>query len=340
MSAATAAEAGVGDGVKVSVATSRGEITRAGRDHGDARPGGLAADEFRGLRGTARPWRRSRQPSDGEERGMTARSGLVHLASGSASTSALIDHDPWWLTALKVLFVFLFLMLVTLLMIWAERRVIGRMQQRPGPNRAGKFGLLQSLMDGIKLPLKEDIIPRGVDKMLFVLAPAIAAIPAFISFAIIPVGPVGVDLRPPHAAAAREPAGRRAARARDELDGRLRDRAGRLVVHLALLAARRPAVVGPGDQLRDRDGPVVRARSSCTPGRCRPSQIVAAQAHGAPFHLFGATLHYPSWFAVLLLPVVRDLRDHDGRRDQPAALRPAGGRGRAGRPASTPSTPR
>src|SRR5262252_10200155 len=124
---------------------------------------------------------------------MTAQ--LAALASGRASTpmvssTALIDHDPWWLTAIKVLAVFVFLMLTTLLMIWAERKVIGRMQQRPGPNRAGKFGLLQSLMDGIKLPLKEDIIPRGVDKLLFVLAPAIATIPAFISFAIIPVGPI------------------------------------------------------------------------------------------------------------------------------------------------------
>jgi len=114
----------------------------------------------------------------------------AHLAAGSVPTSALIDNDPWWLLGLKVLIVFAFLMVTTLLMIWAERRVIGRMQQRPGPNRAGKFGLLQSLMDGIKLPLKEDIIPRGVDKLLFVIAPAIALIPAFISFAIIPIGPV------------------------------------------------------------------------------------------------------------------------------------------------------
>ncbi len=86
--------------------------------------------------------------------------------------------------------IFAFLMLGTLFTIWAERRVIGRMQQRPGPNRAGKYGLLQSLMDGIKLALKEDIVPRGVDKLLFVIAPAVSAIPAFISFAIIPFGPI------------------------------------------------------------------------------------------------------------------------------------------------------
>jgi NADH-quinone oxidoreductase subunit H len=121
---------------------------------------------------------------------MTASPSLLQLASASAPTSALIDNDPWWLTAIKVLIAFLFLMLTTLLMIWAERRLIGRMQQRPGPNRAGPFGLLQSLMDGLKLPLKEDIVPRNVDKLLFWLAPAIAVIPAFISIAIIPFGPV------------------------------------------------------------------------------------------------------------------------------------------------------
>src|SRR5258705_13222263 len=80
---------------------------------------------------------------------------------------------------------------MALFLIWAARRVIGRMQQRSGPNRAGPFGLLQSLMDGLKLPLKEDIVPRGVDTLLFWLAPAIAGIPAFISLAIIPFGPEG-----------------------------------------------------------------------------------------------------------------------------------------------------
>ena len=97
--------------------------------------------------------------------------------------------QSWWMILLKVVAIFAFLMLMTLFAIWAERRIIGRMQQRPGPNRAGPFGLLQSLMDGIKLPLKEDIVPRHVDKLLFWLAPAIALVPAFVSFAIIPFGP-------------------------------------------------------------------------------------------------------------------------------------------------------
>ena len=125
----------------------------------------------------------------------------AHVAAGLAAhgsatgtgerpvTIASFYGQPWWMIILKVVVIFLFLMLTTLFAIWAERRVIGRMQQRPGPNRAGPFGLLQSLMDGLKLPLKEDIVPRGVDKLLFWLAPAISVIPAFVSFAIIPFGP-------------------------------------------------------------------------------------------------------------------------------------------------------
>src|SRR5580693_4597189 len=122
-------------------------------------------------------------------------------------------------------------------MIWAERRVIGRMQQRPGPNRAGPFGLLQSLMDGIKLALMEDIIPRGVDKVLFVIAPALSVIPAFISFAIIPFGP-------------------------------------------------EVSIAGVHTPLQLTDLPVA------------VLLVLAMSSMGG----FGIGLHYPSWFAVLLLP--------------------------------------
>ena len=78
-------------------------------------------------------------------------------------TLASFGHDPWWMIILKVAFIFVFLLLMTLFLIWAERRLIGRMQTRPGPNRAGPFGLLQPVADALKLPLKEDIIPLGVD---------------------------------------------------------------------------------------------------------------------------------------------------------------------------------
>lgn len=97
--------------------------------------------------------------------------------------------DPWWLIGGKVVAIFAFLVVTVLMTMWIERRIIGRMQLRVGPNRAGPFGLLQGLADGIKLALKEDIVPRQVDKVVFVLAPVMAAVPAFISFAIIPMGP-------------------------------------------------------------------------------------------------------------------------------------------------------
>jgi NADH-quinone oxidoreductase subunit H len=109
-----------------------------------------------------------------------------------AANPTLADFNQliWWMVLLKVGFVFAFLLLTTIFMIWFERRVIGRMQNRPGPNRAGPFGLLQPIADALKLPLKEDIIPTKVDKLVFVVAPIVSAAPAFISFAIIPWGPM------------------------------------------------------------------------------------------------------------------------------------------------------
>jgi NADH-quinone oxidoreductase subunit H len=97
--------------------------------------------------------------------------------------------DPWWLVLAKALFVFVFLVVMTLFTIWWERRVVARMQHRIGPNRVGPFGLLQSLADGIKLALKEDIIPKAADRVVFILAPIVATIPAFMAFAVIPFGP-------------------------------------------------------------------------------------------------------------------------------------------------------
>jgi len=98
-------------------------------------------------------------------------------------------NDPWWIILIKALAVFVFLMLCVLMMIMADRKVMGRMQQRHGPNRFGPWGLLQSLADGVKLSLKEDLIPRTVDKAVYIAAPMVAAIPAFFAFSVIPVGP-------------------------------------------------------------------------------------------------------------------------------------------------------
>jgi len=117
--------------------------------------------------------------------------GLPRVLAAPAPDPTLSDFNQliWWMVLLKVAIVFLFLLLTTMFMIWAERRVIGRMQSRPGPNRAGPFGLLQPIADALKLPLKEDIIPLGADKLVFVIAPIISAAIAFISFAVIPWGP-------------------------------------------------------------------------------------------------------------------------------------------------------
>ncbi|MBV8541985.1 MAG: NADH-quinone oxidoreductase subunit NuoH [Pseudonocardiales bacterium] len=103
-------------------------------------------------------------------------------------TAALLADNPLWLTVLKVVVIFAFLMVMTLFMIWMERRVVGRMQQRPGPNRVGPFGLLQSLADGLKLAFKEDIQPVLADRWVYVLAPVISTVTAFTAFAVIPLG--------------------------------------------------------------------------------------------------------------------------------------------------------
>jgi NADH-quinone oxidoreductase subunit H len=123
---------------------------------------------------------------------MTARSVEV-VASGvltqGKDTIEGFGQDPVWVILLKALLIFVILVLLTLFNIWWERRVVARMQHRIGPNVHGPFGLLQSLADGVKLALKEDLIPKAADKVVFVLAPAMAVIPAFLAFAVIPFGP-------------------------------------------------------------------------------------------------------------------------------------------------------
>ncbi len=102
-------------------------------------------------------------------------------------------HEIWWIIVIKVVVVFLILVLLTLFTIVAERIVVARMQQRVGPNRVGPRGSLQSLADGIKLMLKEDIIPTLVDKPVYLLAPIMAVVPAFLAFSVVPFGP-GVSI--------------------------------------------------------------------------------------------------------------------------------------------------
>src|SRR3954462_14931187 len=98
-------------------------------------------------------------------------------------------NDDWWVIIIKAVLIFALLVVLTLFNIWFERRVVARMQHRIGPNVHGPFGLLQSLADGVKLALKEDIVPKAADKVVFILAPVIATVPAFVAFSVIPFGP-------------------------------------------------------------------------------------------------------------------------------------------------------
>ena len=95
---------------------------------------------------------------------------------------------PLFIVLLKVLVVFVIGLVATMLMVWFERKAIAGMQNRIGPNKAGPFGLLQTLADGIKLFFKEDLLPERSDKLVFRLAPYLSFVPAFLAFAIIPLG--------------------------------------------------------------------------------------------------------------------------------------------------------
>lgn len=103
-------------------------------------------------------------------------------------TQALLADDPIWLILIKVVGLFALGVVLTLFMINWERKVVGRMQHRPGPNRTGPGGWLQSLADGLKLAFKEDIMPAMADKKVYFIAPVISTIPAFVAFSVIPFG--------------------------------------------------------------------------------------------------------------------------------------------------------
>lgn len=112
----------------------------------------------------------------------------------AAEDLSMFGRDPWWLVLIKAVFCFAFLMVTVLISIVMERKVVGWMQRRIGPNRHGPWGMLQSLADGVKLMLKEDVIVKRADKVIYVLAPVLAAIPAFMAVAVIPFGPAGDEV--------------------------------------------------------------------------------------------------------------------------------------------------
>jgi NADH-quinone oxidoreductase subunit H len=209
--------------------------------------------------------------------------------------------DPWWLVGAKALVIFVFLLLTVLIAVWFERRVIGRMQLRPGPNRAGPFGLLQSLFDGIKGATKEDIVPRGVDKVVFFLAPVMAAAPALVSFSIIPFG--GIVSIGGH-----------------KTPLQLTDLPVAVLLVLAMSSMGVYGFVLAGWSSMSPYSLLGGMRSSAQvisyeiamglsfvavflfAGSLSTSEIVNAQAHGGTYHFLGMTGHFPSWYVVLLFP--------------------------------------
>jgi NADH-quinone oxidoreductase subunit H len=99
-----------------------------------------------------------------------------------------MSWPEFWIVVLRVVLTFVLLMVLTILNVWAERKILADMQSRIGPNRAGPFGVLQTVADGLKLFFKESITPRKVELGMYVLAPFLAVVPAFLIFMMVPWG--------------------------------------------------------------------------------------------------------------------------------------------------------
>ena len=100
------------------------------------------------------------------------------------------------LTALGVLIVIGFVLVIDIFLVWIERKVVARFQDRLGPNRVGPFGLIQPIADVIKLIIKEDTTPSGADKIVFNIAPVLALVAVLLIWAVVPFAPtlVGSEL--------------------------------------------------------------------------------------------------------------------------------------------------
>lgn len=209
--------------------------------------------------------------------------------------------DPWWLVGGKVLAIFGFCVVMALLLIWGERRIIGRMQNRRGPNRHGPFGILQSLADGVKLALKEDIIPTKVDKVIYILAPVLSTVPAFIALSVVPFGPqVTIFGEETHLQLTDLPVGVLVVLATASL--------GVYGIVLGAWASGSPYALlgGLRSSAQVISYEIAMALSFVAvfmfAGTMTTSGVVEAQAGGNTVTLFGMQMWAPSWFAIVLLP--------------------------------------
>ncbi|MEQ4303753.1 NADH-quinone oxidoreductase subunit NuoH [Plantactinospora sp. B6F1] len=227
-------------------------------------------------------------------------SGLTYLAQDP--TLQDFGKDPWWLVLIKIVAAFAFAVLATLLGVWFERRVVARMAQRPGLNQIGPFGLLQTLADGLKMAFKEDILPKGADKVVYFFAPTISVICAVTSLSVVPFGPM-VSIF-----------GERTPLQVTDVS----------VAVLVLLACSSMGIYGIvlGGWASGSTYPLLGGLRSTaqmisyevalglsivavfmTAGTMSTSGIVSAQADGTRLNLFGVVdLPAPGWYAILLLP--------------------------------------
>jgi len=113
---------------------------------------------------------------------------VSHLLALDPLLSGHVSWSVFFVVVIKVVVAFAILLVSVMLYIWAMRKVIADMQNRIGPNRAGPFGVLQTLADGIKLFFKEQSIPDSADRPVFRLAPYLSILPAFLLFCVVPIG--------------------------------------------------------------------------------------------------------------------------------------------------------
>ena len=113
---------------------------------------------------------------------------LLHILAVDPLLAGHIGLAEVLIVVLKAVITLVLLLVSVLFMVWFERKVHADMSNRLGPNRAGPFGMFQTLADGIKFFFKEDLLPDRADRKIFILAPFLSVVPAFLVFSVIPIG--------------------------------------------------------------------------------------------------------------------------------------------------------